>query len=138
MGTPDKYITTDLFSCLPDGIYSLGIPERAVTIGWHMDLREMKGLELAARTRITFADGAWQVPSQVSPSTKYRVTLDPPTCSCDDWTLRREPCKHIHAARIVRERDGGPQVAIDTNAVPKRPTYPQNWPAYNLAQSVEK
>src|SRR5438067_747142 len=104
-----------------------------------MDLRELKGLELAARARITFEDSAWQVPSQTSAATKYRVTLDPQTCTCDDWALRREPCKHVHAARMVCERTGGEKAPnLDTDAVPKRPTYKQNWPAYNLAQTTEK
>jgi transposase len=105
-----------------------------------MDMRELKGLELAARARITFADGAWSVPSQTG-NGKYRVILAPgaSTCTCDDFGLTSKPCKHIHAARLVRERDhGGQAPAIDTDKVPKRPTYPQAWSAYNLAQSVEK
>ncbi len=104
-----------------------------------MDMRELKGMELAARARIAFEDGAWQVPSQTSAVTKYRVTLDPPTCTCEDWTLHREPCKHVHAARMVCERNGGEKApAVDTDVIPKRPTYRQNRPAYNLAQTTEK
>jgi transposase len=104
-----------------------------------VDMRELKGLELAARARISFADGVWSVPSQTSPTTKYRATLDPATCTCEDWILRREPCKHIHAARLTCERDyGGKAPAIDTTVVPVRPTYRQNWTAYNLAQREEK
>jgi transposase len=109
--------------------------------GQDMDMRELKALEIAARSRIVFDDGAWLVPSQTSTTTKYRVHLLPtgPTCTCDDWQLRQEPCKHILAVRICRERDGsGPAVAIKTDAVPKRPTYPQNWVAYNLAQREER
>jgi transposase len=103
-------------------------------------MRELKGLELAARARIVFADGMWLVPSQ-SGSGKYRVVLQPgaETCTCDDFALRGGPCKHIHAARITRERDGGPLApALDTDTVPKRPTYRQIWPAYNKAQMTEK
>jgi transposase len=104
-----------------------------------MDMRELKGLEIAARCRIDFKDGAWLVPSQ-SGKGKYRVTLSPEGdhCECDDHALTGKPCKHVHAVRIVRERDGGPSVPLDTSAVPKRPTYPQNWPVYDLAQSIEK
>src|SRR5205809_609762 len=104
-----------------------------------MDMRELKGLEIAARCKIVFDGTAWVVPSQ-SGNGKYRVTLNPDgdSCDCDDFTLRRQPCKHVHAARIVRERDGGEKVALDTNSIPKRPTYAQDWPVYNLAQSVEK
>jgi transposase len=105
-----------------------------------VDMRELKGLEIAARARIDFKDGAWSVPSQ-SGSGTYKVILKPgeSTCTCDDFTLRQQPCKHIHAARIVRERDGGPTApAIDTDKVPKRPTYKQDWPKYDAAQRSEK
>jgi hypothetical protein len=104
-----------------------------------MDLRELKALELAARAKITFANGLWRVPSQTSPSTSYRVTIATPSCECEDFQLRQEPCKHILAARLVHERNGGEQApALDTDEVPKKPTYRQNWPAYNLAQATEK
>jgi transposase len=105
-----------------------------------MDMRELKGLEIAARCRIAFKDGAWIVPSQ-SGSGTYRVTLTPQgdSCACEDFSLTGQPCKHIHAARIIRERDhGGKSPVIDTDIVPKKLTYKQDWPAYNLAQSIEK
>jgi transposase len=105
-----------------------------------MDMRELKGLEIAARCKIAFSAGAWIVPSQSGKGT-YRVILKPDgdSCPCDDFALTGKPCKHIHAARIVRERDrGGASVPLDMDVVPKRPTYKQDWPAYNLAQSTEK
>jgi SWIM zinc finger len=105
-----------------------------------MDMRELKGLEIAARCRIGFRDGVWLVPSQAGDG-KYKVLLsrDGDACECDDFQLHRLPCKHIHAARLVRERDHhGKSPALDTDAVPKRKTYRQNWPAYNLAQATEK
>ena len=103
-----------------------------------MNSREAKALEIAARSRLVFENGAWLVPSQTS-SVKYRVTLNPVSCTCDDFQLRQLACKHVIAARLVSEREGGPQApAIDTDTIPKRPTYKQNWPAYNLAQSTEK
>jgi transposase len=102
-------------------------------------MRQLKGLEIAARAKIVFADGAWLVPSQTSPAQKYKVTLDPLGCACEDFQLHLRPCKHIHAARLVRERDHGDKVPeIVADAVPKRPTYRQNWPAYNEAQMTEK
>lgn len=104
-----------------------------------MDMRELKGLELAARARVVWKDGAWLVPSQSSPTTNYRVTFNPDKCECDDFTLTAKPCKHIHAARIVRERDGGESAPpLDTDTIPKRPTYKQNWPLYDQAQRTEK
>jgi transposase len=104
-----------------------------------MDMRELKGLEIAARTKLVFADGAWMVPSQSSTTVKYRVTLNPVGCTCDDFSLRQQPCKHVHAARLVQERDhGGRAPIMDMDAIPVRPTYKQVWSAYNLAQSTEK
>lgn len=105
-----------------------------------MDLRELKGLEIAARYKITFDGEAWVVPSQ-SGNGKYKVLLsaDGDGCTCEDFQLTGKPCKHVHAARIVRERDhGGKAPALDTDVVPKKKTYKQDWPSYNLAQAIEK
>ena len=105
-----------------------------------MDMREAKALEIAARCRLAFEGGGWTVPSQTD-SGSYRVFLTPgaTTCTCDDFQLHQQPCKHIIAARLVQERDhGGKAPAIDTDVLPKRPTYKQDWSAYNLAQTTEK
>jgi transposase len=107
--------------------------------GHAMDMRELKGLEIAARSKLAFTDGAWVVPSQTSASVKYRVTLSPVGCTCDDFGLTGKACKHIHAARLVQERDhGGQSPKIDTAVIPVRPTYGQKWSAYNEAQLTEK
>ncbi len=103
-------------------------------------MRELKGLEIAARSKIVFKDDVWLVPSQTTGS-KYKVRLTPDgdTCDCEDFQLSQKPCKHIHAARIVRERDhGGAVIRMDTDKITTRPTYKQNWPAYNHAQATEK
>src|SRR5438128_1881411 len=92
-----------------------------------MDMRELKGLELAARGRITWADGAWSVPSQ-STGGAYRVVTWPgaESCECEDFQLRQQPCKHIIAARLVEEREGKKSAPpIDTDTPPKRKTYRQ-------------
>jgi transposase len=104
-----------------------------------MDLRELKALQIAACTRITFDGVCWLVPSQ-DDGHKYRVTIGPsPSCLCDDFQLRRQPCKHILAARLVCSRDHDGKVPADAaEAAPKRPTYRQDWPAYNEAQQTEK
>src|SRR4029077_2031934 len=42
------------------------------------------------------------------------------------------------AAQLVNERHGGQEApAIETDAVPKKPTYTQDWPSYNRAQAIE-
>ncbi len=105
-----------------------------------MNLREAKSLEIAAKFRLIFDKGVWLVPSQSS-SAVYRVSLAPDnsTCTCEDFNLRAEPCKHILAARLVQARDyGGKAPAIDTDVLPKKKTYKQNWPAYDEAQTTEK
>ncbi len=105
-----------------------------------MDLKELKGLELAARAKITFDGAAWTVPSQTSTGASYRVILSPAlSCTCEDFSLTNNACKHVHAARLVRERLGVEDAPkIDTNEVPKRKTYSQCWSAYNGAQANEK
>jgi transposase len=104
-----------------------------------MDLRELKALEIAARARLAFSEGVWIVPSQTT-SASYRVTIgDTPSCQCDDFQLRQLPCKHILAAQLVCARDqDGKAPEIVTDAVPKKPTYQQDWPRYNQAQQTEK
>jgi transposase len=105
-----------------------------------MDARELKGLELAARAKIVWDDGAWLVPSQSTGGT-YRVLTWPgaESCPCEDFQLRQSACKHIIAARLVEERDGKrPAPPIDTDTPPAKKTYAQNWPAYELAQTTEK
>jgi transposase len=107
--------------------------------GRAVDMKELKGLEIAARARLTFKNGVWLVPSQTNQRSTYSVTLDPLSCSCQDFELEQRPCKHVHAARLVQERDhGGRAPVIDMEAVPRRPTYKQNWVAYNEAQRHEK
>jgi transposase len=105
-----------------------------------MDVRELKALEIAARMRIIWEDGAWSVPS-ASGKGKYRVVLKPDgnTCTCPNHELTGKDCKHILAARFVMERDhGGEALLIDTDTLPEKKTYKQDWPKYNEAQMTEK
>src|SRR3984893_16520754 len=104
-----------------------------------MNVRELKALEIAARAKIAFSNGVWIVPSQTT-SGSYCVTIgSPPSCPCDDFQLRKLPCKHIIAAQLVCARDhDGKAPEIATDAVPKKPTYKQNWPMDNEAQQTEK
>jgi len=105
-----------------------------------VDHRQAKALELAARYRLTFDGETWTVPSQTgSGSYQVKLTANAGTCTCDDFALRRDDCKHLIAVRLVLEREGGAApLAIDTDVLPKKPTYTQQWPAYNEAQMQEK
>lgn len=105
-----------------------------------MTTRDLKALEIAATRTVTFRDGVWHVPAQSEEgSYKVRFGKEGASCTCDDWGLHFGSCKHILAARIVADREGGktPQ-SFDTDEVPKKPTYKQNWPAYRDAQHHEK
>jgi len=45
------------------------------------------------------APGYYLVSSQSKPIT-YLVSLNPPSCTCPDFTHRHQICKHILAARL--------------------------------------
>jgi hypothetical protein len=107
--------------------------------------RETRGREIADRMRVVRVGDAWSVPSQSS-AAKYRVDPDAPSCTCDDFGLRGPVllCKHIYAVRFVIEREQRgdttppPEPAVEEAPSPRRPTYPQNWPAYVRAQTNER
>jgi transposase len=108
--------------------------------GKAMNHREAKSLEIAARFKLTFQDGYWTVPS-MSGNGSYRVVLkaNSATCTCDDHQVNGQQCKHILACRLVLEREcGAASLPIDTETLPERPTYTQDWPKYNEAQQTEK
>jgi hypothetical protein len=81
-----------------------------------MDLRELKALEIAARSRIMFKDGVWLVPSQTSMTITYRVGIgSEPSCTCEDFALigpTGRVCKHITAARERRSEGAGVLAAV--------------------------
>jgi transposase len=103
--------------------------------GGTMEARQLKGLEIATNYVITSEGGVWIVPSQSS-SKKYTVNLFIQTCTCADYEANRKKCKHIYAVEYLLQHDRGEPLPL-TEKVAK-PTYPQVWPAYNLAQTNEK
>ena len=77
----------------------------------------------------------WNVRSE-SRNRVYIAHVDPPDsprCTCPDFELRRQRCKHIIAVEYVL---GLRDIPEEKAAV--RKTYSQNWPAYNEAQTHEK
>jgi transposase len=108
------------------------------------DPRQQRGLVIAATANIVRKGSAWLVPSQ-SGKGRYTVCLDPaePFCSCPDHEEGGFKCKHIYAAEYVvsrqRNQDGSLTVT-ERMTVQKtvQRTYPQNWTAYNAAQTHEK
>jgi transposase len=123
-----------------------------------MDARQERGLEIASLLKITRDGDTWIVPSQ-SGNGRYRVRLTPDaTCTCPDFEKRCGRCKHIFAAEEAAREQADPLRQITRLATmepaapvpdtpravvselppPKRPTYKQEWPAYNEAQTNEK
>lgn len=110
-----------------------------------MEPRQERGLQIANRCYIGQQNGFWLVPSQGG-NGRYRVdtSKENPVCNCPDYETRGTPCKHIYAVQYIiefrRESDGGITVMNETVQVSEtvRPTYGQNWPAYNRAQMNEK
>jgi hypothetical protein len=109
-----------------------------------MEPREIKGLEIAAKTKLTRKgkSNLWLVPSQSNKQEKYTVALDAekPSCTCRDHEFTNDRCKHIFAVEYTIQREQGPDGTTITTETVKvtRKTYTQNWPAYNAAQTEEK
>jgi transposase len=117
-----------------------------------IEVREQRGLAIAALSRLTHKGAIWLVPSQSGRCKCYTVSPDAaePFCNCPDFEERQEPCKHVFAARFVMRRENadgsvshGQAVLMTeiTETPPRpspRPTYRQDWPNYNLAQTREK
>jgi uncharacterized Zn finger protein len=103
--------------------------------------REIKALQIAATSKLTRKGNTWIVPSQAGHG-EYQVRPDPqaPRCTCPDYEFRNARCKHIVAVEYVLMREqkaDGSTVVTETVKV-TRQTYPQNWKAYNAAQTHEK
>ena len=108
-----------------------------------MNTREERALDLAARFRIVGDGSKWTVPSQTRPTEKYSVRIvgNYADCECPDFELRRDFCKHILAVQLVIKREhnaDGSMTVTETITVAERKTYPQQWTAYNQAQTHEQ
>ena len=103
------------------------------------DVRRQRGLAIAATVPITpKRKGEWLVPAQSQMGT-YRVIKGEHGfhCSCADFELRGQTCKHGYAVEFFLRRETTPDgTVIETRAA--RITYGQNWSAYNRAQTSEK
>jgi SWIM zinc finger len=111
-----------------------------------MDAREIKAMQIAATMPLRRSTYGWEVPSQ-SGIGSYKVSSDHPkiatlpilnglVCSCPDYELRRQPCKHILAVEMTVKREYGPTGEVVSEEV--KITYTQDWAAYNKAQCEEK
>jgi transposase len=111
-----------------------------------MDARQQRGLEMAAKFKILKKDdGTWSVPSQTGKGRRYLIEMgDTPRCSCPYQETHTSKCKHIFAVEYFLQRelnDDGSETVTETVTLTEtvsRKTYPQNWSAYNAAQTTEK
>jgi SWIM zinc finger len=112
------------------------------------EARRQRGLAIAAVTKIEERKaGMWSVPSQKGTGNYWvRLDLEQPTCTCPDFEERAQPCKHVFAVQFTKERESRPDgtevvketMTVTRETVVKKPTYKQNWTAYNKAQTTEK
>ena len=118
-----------------------------------MDARTAKGMEIAATMPLRRDAKGWIVPSQSGPGS-YRVAPNPTFglyrnvegfrlpavgglgCTCPDYELRGQPCKHVIAVEFTIRRE---TVDVDGSVVTEevKVTYTQDWRAYNASQCAE-
>src|SRR5258708_20235208 len=106
-----------------------------------MEPREIKGLEIAAKSRLTRKGAFWLVPSQTTKQQQYTVVLngEKPECTCRDHEFTNDKCKHIFAVEYTIEREqtsDGQTITTETVKVTRK-TYSQNWPASNMPHTHE-
>jgi len=103
-----------------------------------MDYRKFKGLQIAKTGKIRKLVNSWLVPSE-SRGTFYSVKLvgDTQVCDCADFDLRQQKCKHIWSVELYQKRIVKKDEMEKIEKMAK-PSAPQNWHAYNLAQTKEQ
>src|ERR1043166_1710071 len=92
--------------------------------------REVKALQIAAKSKLTRKGNTWFVPSQAGQG-EYEVTygLFEPRCTCPDYEFRNARCKHIVAVEYVlmrEQKSDGSTVVTETVKVTRK-TYSQDW-----------
>ncbi len=70
-----------------------------------LNVRELRGLDIANRYTIKRENNFWFVPSSSGKSERYKVCLKAQKCTCPDFEIRRQKCKHIFAAEFSFEQD---------------------------------
>jgi transposase len=112
-----------------------------------VEARRERGRAIAALCKIKREKKTYIVPSQTG-NGAYRVKniRADAQCDCPDFEERRKPCKHVFAVLFVLNLyengdgflSGSQAVALMPQTKAPRPTYKQDWPAYNKAQTTEK
>lgn len=104
-----------------------------------LSTREERGRQIAKLGGIKQVGSRYAVPSQSGGASAYLVDLVEETCTCADYELRRQQCKHVHA--VYTWIAWGCEVAADGSTTEtvtvKRKTFKRDWAAYNEAQTSE-
>lgn len=108
-----------------------------------LNIRELRGIDIATRYTVKEENGTWFVPSSSGKSDRYKVDLNNQKCTCPDFEIRRNKCKHIFAVEHIFEQDFmrelfQEEIQSSQPYLPPRKTYSQNWIAYDKAQRSEK
>ena len=99
--------------------------------------RQQRGMAIAALVRMEKHRLGYRVPSQ-SGNGSYIVDpdADNPCCSCPDFDLRQQPCKHIYAVQITALREAGADGSmVETTSITT--IHPREWSKYDAAQQHE-
>ncbi len=101
------------------------------------DKRQEKGKQIAQTCQINRKEGGYLVPSQTG-SGSYVVQQGHNgfSCTCPDYELRQQPCKHVYAVQITVLKwfdSKGNQIGGV-----RRVQSIQNWSVYNRSQIEEK
>lgn len=93
---------------------------------------------IADTCTITRKGNWYHVPSQAGRGT-YHVSLERGVCTCPDFIEWERDCKHIYAVRftITKTEQHADGTQTVTTVTVEKQTYPQDWKAYNKAQTNE-
>ena len=103
--------------------------------------RQLRGMAIASMVRIEKNRLGYKVPSQSGNGSYVVNTDDTPFCTCPDFDIRQQPCKHIYAVQITIRREEEVTVEADGTIVQtstETVTFRQSWSNYNAAQEHEE
>ena len=108
---------------------------------YDMNGRKLKGIQIAKTQQIRKTDRGYIVPSQSGHGTyvvtENRLFPNIKECTCPDYELRKQPCKHVFAIQYILTKEVDEEGNVTITQV-KRITYAQDWKNYNKAQINEK
>ena len=103
-----------------------------------MNRRQIEGLKIARNGMVSETSKGWKVQSQHGTGSYlvYKEGMAITKCTCPDNELRDIKCKHQWAVDFFLQKDTDSQGNVTVTKTVKI-TYPQDWKAYNNAQTSE-